>query len=63
LQVTLTRSAPRIRIIIRYAAIRVTGRLAAAVRGHRRSPVTVSVQTLDTANHGVGERARIRPSG
>jgi hypothetical protein len=63
LQLTLRRSAPRLRITIRYAAIRVTGRLAAAVRGHHRSPVTVTVQTRDAGNHGVGERARIRPSG
>jgi subtilase family serine protease len=63
LQLTLARASARIRITIRYAAIRVTGRLAAAVRSRRRSPVTVSLQTLDAGNHGVGERARIRPSG
>lgn len=63
LQLTLTRPSQRIRIIIRYAAITATGRLAAAVRRHNRSPVAVNVQTLDAARHGFGERARIRPSG
>ena len=63
LQLTLRRPAARVRITIRYAALRVTGRLSAAVRRHHRSPVTVSLQTLDAAHHGVRERARIRPSG
>jgi subtilase family serine protease len=63
LQITLARAAPRLRIAIRYAAIRVTRSLAANVRGRHHPAVTVSVETLDAADQGVGERARIRPSG
>ncbi len=63
LQLTLARATSRIRISIRYSAIKVSGRLAAAVRAHHRSRVTVSIQTLDAAKHGVAERSRIRPRG
>jgi subtilase family serine protease len=63
LQLTLARASSQIRITVRYSAIRVSSRLAAAVRGHRRSRVTVSIQTLDAAHHGVAERSRIRPRG
>jgi hypothetical protein len=63
LQITLVHASPRIRITIRYAAIRVSQGLAADVRGRHHPAVTVSVLTLDAGNHGVGERARIRPSG
>lgn len=63
LQVTLARASSRIRITIRYASIRITGGLAAAVRGGRRPAVTVNLRTVDAANQGVAERARIRPSG
>jgi hypothetical protein len=63
LQVTLASASSRIRVTIRFAAVRATSRLAAEVRSRHRATVTVGVQTLDAANHGVGERARIRPSG
>lgn len=63
LQVKLARASSRIRLTIRYSAVRATGGLAAEVSGGRRPSVTVSVQTLDAADHVVGERARIRPSG
>jgi subtilase family serine protease len=63
LEIRLAHASPRIRITIRYAALKVSRRLAADVRGRHRPAVTVSVQTLDASNHGVGERSRIRPSG
>jgi subtilase family serine protease len=63
LQVTLASASSRIRVTIRFAAVRATSRLAAEVRSRHRATVTVGVQTLDAANHGIGERARIRPSG
>jgi subtilase family serine protease len=63
LQVTLSRASSRIRITIRYSALRATSGLAADVRARHRPAVTVSVQTLDAADHGLGERAHIRPSG
>ncbi len=63
LQVTLARASGRIRITVRYAGLRASNHLSAEVRAHRRPTLTVSVQTLDAANHGVGQRAHIRPSG
>jgi hypothetical protein len=63
LQITLAHPSRRIRITIRYAAIRASRSLAADVRSRRRRSVTVSVVTHDAADHGVGERARIRASG
>jgi subtilase family serine protease len=63
LQLTLTKPAAKIRITIRYGAIRATRRLAADVRGHRRPALTVSVQTVDAGHHGVAEQARIVPRG
>ena len=63
LQVMLTRPSSQIRITIRYAAVRATSGLATDARGGRRLTVTLSLQTLDAAGHGVAERARIRPSG
>jgi subtilase family serine protease len=63
LQIPLVGAASRIRVTIRYSAIRASGGLAAAVRGHRRPALTVAVETVDTAKHGVGEQARVRPRG
>ena len=63
LQVSVARATSRIRITIRFAAITATRRFAAEIRGRRHPAVTVSVQTVDAANHGVGERARLRPRG
>jgi subtilase family serine protease len=63
LRITLAGATPRIRITIRYSALRVTASLAAAVRRHRAPALTVTVQTLDASNHGVGASARIRTRG
>ncbi|HTX31701.1 MAG TPA: protease pro-enzyme activation domain-containing protein [Solirubrobacteraceae bacterium] len=63
LQVTLAGTSSRIRVTIRFAAVRATSHLAASVRSRHRATVTVGVETLDAADHGVGERARIRASG
>lgn len=62
LQITLAHPRPRIQITIRYAALRASRSLTADVRGRHHPSITVSVLTLDAADHGVGERARIRAS-
>jgi subtilase family serine protease len=63
LQITLAHSSPRIRVTIRYSAIKASRALAAEVRRRVRPALTVGVQTRDAAGQGVGEQARIRPRG
>ncbi len=63
LQIILTHAGARIRITIHYRAIRATASLSAVARGRGHPAILVSVQTLDAADHGVGESARIRASG
>lgn len=63
LLVTLAGANSQIRISIHYGGLRATSRLASDVRSRHRPAVAVSVKTLDAADHGIGERAHIRPSG
>ncbi len=63
LQVIMAKPAPKIRIVIRGAAIEVTRGLSANVRGRRTGALTVSVKTTDAGRHSVATSARIRPRG
>jgi kumamolisin len=61
LRIAFAKPVWQIRVTVEPGAIRDSAALAADVRGHHSTRVTVAVMTIDGSGHGVAVRARARP--